>query len=107
VSQTRFHFVAKELVFDIDMNAYDDIRSCCHGNTVCNKCWKYISLAMRVIHRALQDDFGFKDIKWIFSGRRGVHCWVSDETALFLDRERRQSIVSYLTPIEVQYSLII
>jgi DNA primase small subunit len=44
----------------------------------------------------LLDDFGFKHLLWIYSGRRGVHCWVCDDRARALSGEGRKAIVNYL-----------
>lgn len=47
------------------------------------------------------EDFGFKHIMWVYSGRRGVHCWVSDERARRLNNESRKAIVGFLEVIKV------
>jgi DNA primase small subunit len=46
------------------------------------------------------DDFGFSNIMWVYSGRRGVHCWVCDERARVLSDEARAAIVRYLSIVD-------
>lgn len=92
-----FTTVERELVFDIDMTDYDDIRTCCTGASICHRCWPYMTMAVKVIDKALRDDFGFKHILWIYSGRRGVHCWVCDPTAREMSNDARGAVVNYLT----------
>jgi hypothetical protein len=46
------------------------------------------------------DDFGFKHLLWVYSGRRGIHCWVSDPAALALTDSQRGAIVNYLEVIK-------
>ena len=92
-----FKTVERELVFDIDMTDYDDIRTCCTGANICMKCWPYMTMALKVVDRSLRDDFGFKNILWIYSGRRGIHCWCCDPEVRALPNEARGAIIEYLS----------
>lgn len=89
----------KELIFDIDMDDYDTFRTCCSGAQVCNKCWKFISLAMKIMATVLVDDFGYESFMWVFSGRRGAHCWVSDKRARTLNDLQRRNVLDYVNVV--------
>jgi DNA primase small subunit len=53
-------------------------------------------MAIKVVENALRDDFGFKHILWVYSGRRGAHAWVCDKKAREMSDEKRKAIAGYL-----------
>ncbi|KLO19383.1 prim-pol domain-containing protein [Schizopora paradoxa] len=90
----------RELVFDIDMTDYDEIRTCCSGKGICRRCWGFIAAAVKVMDNVLRSNFGYKHILWVYSGRRGIHCWISDEEAMGLTDEQRKSVLGWLEVIK-------
>lgn len=93
---TAFRSVAKELVFDIDLTDYDEIRICCDKANICHKCWSFVTMAIKVVDVALREDFGFRHIMWVYSGRRGAHAWISDKRARRMDDQKRKALAGYL-----------
>jgi len=92
-----FKALERELIFDIDLTDYDEIRNCCDGANICKKCWIFMIIAVKILERSLKNDFGFKHLLFVYSGRRGIHCWVNDRRARELTFEARSAIVEYLT----------
>lgn len=66
--------VARELVFDIDLTDYP--RDCCQEKKICSICYNKIKCAVKLLDYILEEELGFKNYGFVFSGRRGVHCWV-------------------------------
>ncbi|KAJ9124275.1 hypothetical protein QFC22_001075 [Naganishia vaughanmartiniae] len=90
----------RELVFDIDMTDYDEIRTCCSGGNICVRCWGYIAAAVKVLNHSLREHFGFQHLLWVYSGRRGIHCWISDKAALDLTDDQRKAITNFLEVVK-------
>ncbi|KAM0787717.1 hypothetical protein ACM66B_003776 [Microbotryomycetes sp. NB124-2] len=98
--KASFKPILRELVFDIDMTDYDDIRTCCSDKGMCKKCWRFIAMAVKVLDTSLRDDFGFQHLLWVYSGRRGIHLWISDPEALALTDDQRKALVAYIEVVK-------
>lgn len=46
------------------------------------------------------EHFGFQHLLWVYSGRRGIHCWISDKAALDLTDDQRKAITNFLEVIK-------
>ena len=53
-------------------------------------------MAIKVLNSTLRDDFGFQHLLFVFSGRRGMHVWVSDEAARKLTDEQRGAVLGFI-----------
>ncbi|KAK0175340.1 hypothetical protein PV327_009094 [Microctonus hyperodae] len=85
----------KELVFDIDLTDYDEVRICCSGTKICDKCWNYMTIACKILDASFREDWGFRNILWVYSGRRGIHVWVCDEHIQLLNNIQRAAIIDF------------
>jgi DNA primase small subunit len=57
-------------------------------------------MSIKVIDTALREDFGFKHIMWVYSGRRGAHAWISDKNAREMEDSRRKAVVGYFDVVK-------
>ncbi|MDG5819296.1 DNA primase small subunit PriS [Natronococcus sp. A-GB7] len=55
----------------------------------------------------LEDDFAFEDLEIVFSGGRGYHVHVRDESIRHLDREHRREVVDYVRGIGLEFEELI
>eukprot|EP00793_Prasinoderma_coloniale_P001689 PRCOL_00003494-RA len=97
-----FHPVEREFVIDVDLTDYNDVypevdppKPQKFQFPIMQKYWPLMAAAVKVIDEALREDFGFSEILWVFSGRRGVHCWVCDARARTLTDEQRSAVAEY------------
>ena len=101
ISKDSFKEVAREFILDIDLTDYQEdgtISTNCidPGDPDFVKSFRFMKIACKVLDAALREDFGFKHLLWVFSGRRGIHCWVADERARLLPDSARTAVAEYL-----------
>ncbi|KAG8464887.1 hypothetical protein KFE25_010255 [Diacronema lutheri] len=94
---TVFQPVQRELIFDIDLTDYDFLQVDASKVETCDACWPIMAVAVKTMDRMLRHDFGFEHLLWVYSGRRGIHCWVCDERARNLTNEGRSAIADYMS----------
>jgi DNA primase small subunit len=81
------------------MTDYDPVRTCCSDAGICRRCWAFIAAAVHILDDAIRNQFGYQHLLWVYSGRRGIHLWISDEEAMDLTDEQRRSMVNWLTVV--------
>jgi len=91
--------VQKELIFDIDIDeTFDELRCCgCVEKKFCRKCWPLVTAQAHVIDLFLKHLYDFKHVLWVYSGRRGVHCWVLDKKAMQMSERGRRLLTENFT----------
>ena len=83
----KIKWQSREFIYDIDID--EDV--------YCKDCWSLVQEAAFFIDETMKEDFGFKEVIWFFSGRRGVHGWVMDKITKDFDQSQRVAILNYLT----------
>ena len=93
-----FEPLQREFIIDIDLTDYDFLDVDVKRLETCDRCWPLMALALRVLSTSLREDFGFEHLMWVYSGRRGIHCWVCDTAARVMSNEVRSAVADYLGP---------
>lgn len=92
-------FVQRELVLDIDLNDYGILRStvcdCGDARKCCDRCWTVFvqRTAVPFLKHMLCTVWGFTEVFFVFSGRRGLHVYVQDERVMRMTQQQRSEII--------------
>ena len=90
-----------ELIIDVDLDetSYDrrDVCNCVGLKKCCDTCWAlFLRPAMQVLEFILEQVFGITAYFFVFSGRRGFHCWVVDRNVVQWTIEQRKAFIEKL-----------
>lgn len=83
----------KELVFDMDITDFTRYCSCQGMKRLCPACWPQMQGASLILEHLLENVLGYdrSHCLWVFSGCKGLHCFVNEPTVMSLsDKERKQ-----------------
>lgn len=83
----------KELVFDMDITDFTRFCGCRELKRLCPACWVQMQGASLILDYLLEEQLGYaeKHRLWVFSGGKGLHCFVNDCKAMKMgDKERMQ-----------------
>lgn len=95
------------LTFDVDLNDYGDVRSLiCDCGTLkqaCGRCWNFwmTYCVIPAFRKCLEETWGFKDVTYVFSGRRGLHVHVRDKRATRMTAHQRLLVLSSFKQIDM------
>ena len=103
-SMSRKDWRCSDLVFDLDA---DHLPRVTLGDDSYAEMLSKCKDALFRLLDFLEEDFGFRDLEVVFSGGRGYHVHVRDETVLELEREHRREIVDYVRGIGLEYDALI
>lgn len=93
----------REIVFDIDLDDYADVRACQCDKSTCEKCWPLAVVGARVLEFFALEILGATHCAFVFSGRRGLHCWLLDPRySQLTNTEEREALLQGLNSEELR-----
>ena len=98
------HTPGGEIVLDVDLDCdkkqgepqYDreGICGCGKKKQICDVCAEiFLDTAQRVINYLLTEVYQLKAFFWVFSGRRGLHCWILDKRVHRMTNMQRETFI--------------
>lgn len=92
-----------DLIFDIDA---DHLSSVDEDTTPYDEMLAEGKKMLQKLVEVLTTDLGFEDVQVVFSGGRGYHVHIRDESVQEMSRSARNEIVDYLTATNVEFEHI-